>query len=83
MTDETLIPDDELSPEEQSPVITNEDVAQEEHAQADHSVSDPIWPDDPVSPQYSSASVGSGPCFPHGIPEQSRNVYAEEEPTQE
>lgn len=74
MTDETLPPEEQ----EQSPVITNEDVAQEEHAQTDHSVSDPIWPDDPVSPQYSSASVGAGPSFPHGIPDQSRNTDPEE-----
>lgn len=84
MPDEQLPPDDELPPEEQTEQpLTNEEMAQAEDARADHTVGDPIWPDDPVSPQYSSASVGSGPCFPHGIPEQSRNVDAEEEPTQE
>lgn len=76
MTDVTN-PDDELPPEEQEQPLTQEEVAQAE-PKVDPGVSDPIWPDDPVSPQYSSDSAGAGPCFPHGIPDQSRNTDPEE-----
>lgn len=75
MTDDvTNPPPDE--PEAEQP-ITQEELAQQEHATADLTVGDPIWPDDPVSPQYSSASVGAGPSYPHGIPEQPHNVDKE------